>query len=269
VGDRWRNIGGVFPPGAPVTAVSRNPNQLDLFICGNDGRVYTSWWTGGSDWTGLGDTWRNIGGVFPAGAPVAAVSRNPNQLDLFICGNNGRVYTSWWTLGSDWTGVGDQWRNIGAPIGPPPVSIGPLGTGSITFDNGVPVGGSSQVTLWPDGSYVFEGHFHDSGFPSYNDGLVFVVKDNLTNTAYTFGHSGHMAGTTESGSRDDNFNVQSRSADLQGAWTNFGGGWNWHWEADVNADWNTTVDKALSAVGVVLGVVSIVQAAAAGGAAAG
>jgi hypothetical protein len=33
----WRNIGGIFPPGAPVAAVSRTPNNLDLFITGNDG----------------------------------------------------------------------------------------------------------------------------------------------------------------------------------------------------------------------------------------
>src|SRR5215470_5591904 len=103
--DRWRNIGGVFPVGAPVTAVSRNPNQLDLFICGPDGHVYTSWWSAGGDWSGLNDRWRNIGGVFPAGAPVTAVSRNPNQLDLFICGPDGRVYTSWWTAGGDWSGL--------------------------------------------------------------------------------------------------------------------------------------------------------------------
>jgi len=69
-----------------------------------------------------------------------------------------------------------------------------------------------------------------------------------------------MAGTVESGSRDDNWNVQSRSEVIQAAWNNFGGGWIWHWEADVNADWNSVVDKALSAVGLVLGVVSIVAA---------
>jgi hypothetical protein len=209
----------------------------------------------------LGDKWRNIGGVFPVGAPVAAVSRNPNQLDLFICGNDGRVYTSWWIAGSDWSGLGDKWRNIGAPIGAPPATVGMLSTGTITFDNGVPVGGWSQLTLWPDGSYVFEGHFHDSGFPSYNDALVWVVKDNLTNTAYTFVHSGHMAGTVESGSRDDNWNVQSRSEVLQAAWNNFGGGWTWKWEANASGDWNSVVDKALSSVGTVLGVVGIVAAA--------
>jgi hypothetical protein len=113
VNDNWRNIGGVFPAGAPVSVVARTPNNLDLFICGGNGRVYTSWWSAGSDWSGLNDRWRSIGGVFPAGAPVAAVARTPNNLDLFICGGNGRVYTSWWSAGSDWSGVNDNWRNIG------------------------------------------------------------------------------------------------------------------------------------------------------------
>jgi hypothetical protein len=261
LGDNWRNIGGIFPAASPVAAVSRNPNQLDLFICGNDGRVYTSWWTGGSDWSGLGDNWRNIGGIFPAASPVAAVSRNPNQLDLFIRGYDGRAYSSWWTGGvTDWTGLGDNWRNLGAPIGAPPAVIGVLDTGAITFDGGVPVGGSSRLTIWPDGTYAFEGHLHDSGFPSYNDALVWAIKDNLTNTAYTFGHSGHMAGTVESGSRDDTWSAQGRNEGLQQAWNNFGGGWLWHWEADVDADFNSVVDKAVAGVGLALAVVAIVVA---------
>ena len=109
----WKDIGGTFPQGAPVTAVSRNPNQLDLFICGNNGHVYTSWWTNGSNWSGL-NGWEVIGGTFPAAAPVAAVSRNPNQLDLFVCRDNdinGYVYTSWWTAGSNWSGL-PFWDNI-------------------------------------------------------------------------------------------------------------------------------------------------------------
>jgi Kazal-type serine protease inhibitor domain len=121
----WDDIGGVFPPAAPVTAVSRDPNNLDAFICGNDGCVYTSGQTLTSPWSGLGDKWRDIGGVFPPGASVAAVSRNPNQLDLFICGNDGHVYTSWWTAGSDWSGLGDKWRDIGGvfPPGSPVAAV--------------------------------------------------------------------------------------------------------------------------------------------------
>src|SRR5438132_1170927 len=73
-------------------AVSRAPDQLDVFRVGADGRVTTSWWHAGNNWA----SWRPIGGFFPPGAPVSAVARTGNNLDLFVVGNDGRVYTSWW-----------------------------------------------------------------------------------------------------------------------------------------------------------------------------
>ncbi len=121
VNDTWRSLGGYFPVGAPVSAVARSPNNLDLFVVGNDGRVYTSWWSAGRDWSGVNDTWRSLGGYFPVGAPVSAVARSPNNLDLFVVGNDGRVYTSWWSAGRDWSGVNDTWRSLGGyfPVGAP------------------------------------------------------------------------------------------------------------------------------------------------------
>ena len=113
IGDNWRSLGGFFPPGNHVSAVARMPEHLDLFITGNDGRVYTSWWYQGADWSGLGDRWRSIGGFFPAGAPISVTSRSAGNLDLFVVGNDGRVYTSWWYQGADWSGLGDRWRSIG------------------------------------------------------------------------------------------------------------------------------------------------------------
>lgn len=123
--DNWRSLGGFFPAGAPVSVTSRNPGNLDLFITGGDGRVYTSWWYEGSDWSGVNDNWRSLGGVFPAGARVAAAARNPDQLDLFITGGDGRVYTSWWHAGQDWSGVNDNWRPIGGffPAGAPVAAV--------------------------------------------------------------------------------------------------------------------------------------------------
>lgn len=119
VNNNWRPIGGFFPVGAPVSAVSRHEDQLDLFVVGNDGVVYTSWWTAGQDWSGVNNNWRPIGGVFPVGAKVFAVSRHRDQLDLFVIGNDGVVYTAWWTAGQDWSGVNNNWRPIGGvfPIG--------------------------------------------------------------------------------------------------------------------------------------------------------
>ena len=122
INDNWRSIGGFFPVGAPVSSVARTGNNLDLFVCGNDGRVYTSWWQAGSDWSGINDNWRSIGGFFPPGAPVSVVARHPDHLDLFVCGNDGRVYTSWWHAGSDWSGINDNWRPIGGFF-PPGVRV--------------------------------------------------------------------------------------------------------------------------------------------------
>ncbi|KQW06937.1 hypothetical protein [Streptomyces sp. Root369] len=123
--DNWRSIGGFFPANAPVTPITKSGNSIDLFITGNDGRVYTSWWYAGSEWSGLNDSWRSIGGFFPVGAPVSVTSRNAGNLDAFVAGNDGRVYTSWWYAGSDWSGVNDNWRSIGGffPAGTPVTAI--------------------------------------------------------------------------------------------------------------------------------------------------
>ncbi len=119
--NNWRPIGGLFPVGSTVTAVARTPNNLDLFIVGNDGVVYTSWWVSGADWSGINNNWRPIGGYFPVGARVAAVARTSNNLDLFVTGNDGVVYTSWWYSGADWSGIDNDWRSIGGffPVGAP------------------------------------------------------------------------------------------------------------------------------------------------------
>jgi IgA Peptidase M64 len=110
-----RQIQQPTPPNSSVSAVARKPEILDLFITGNDGRVYTSWFVEGvSDWSGINDNWRALGGFFPVGAPVSAVARKPGILDLFITGNDGRVYTSWFVEGvSDWSGINDNWRALG------------------------------------------------------------------------------------------------------------------------------------------------------------
>jgi hypothetical protein len=250
----WWPINGVsVPAGSFVSAVSRNTDKLDIFVTDSAGNVETAAWQPAftDGWHG----WFSVGGEQAApGTPVNAVSRSTDKLDVFLTGTDHRVWSAAWE--PDFTDGWHGWWPIGElPTGP--TSIGPLETGYITFSGGTPVGGSASVTLWPDGTYVFQGTFHDSGFPSYNDQLVFVVKDNVTNTAYTCSHSGHVAGTVESGSRDDNWNVSSRSADLQNAYHNFADGWLSNWSAGVNADFNSIVDKALAVVGTVTGVVSI------------
>ncbi len=154
----------------------------------------------------------------------------------------------------------DQPKPPPPPPAPLPTQIGPFNSGSITFDGGVPVGGWSQLTLYQNGSYVFSGHFHDSGAPSYNDSLVWGVRTS-SGVLFTFSHSGHMAGTFQSGSRDDDWNVQGTSAALAGAWPDLARGWRWRWEAGVNMDLGALVQSvkdAINAVDTVVQVIAIV-----------
>ena len=47
-----------------------------------------------------------------------------------------------------------------------PTQLGPFNSGTITFDNGVPVGGWMTLALFEAGTYSLTGHFHDSAFPA-------------------------------------------------------------------------------------------------------
>ena len=110
----WRSLGGSFTPGARVSAITRKQNQIDLFICGNDGCVYTSGWSEGVGWSGAKDDWKSLGGFFSAATNLTSIARAPECLDLFVCGNDGRVYNSWWKNGHGWNG----WRSLGGSFTP-------------------------------------------------------------------------------------------------------------------------------------------------------
>jgi hypothetical protein len=127
----------------------------------------------------------------------------------------------------------------------------------ITFDNGVPVGGSMHLTLRSDGSYTFSGHFHDSGFPSYDVSLTYLVKD-AQNRVYTFTAQGHMAGTLESGSRDYDWAVNGNNPDIASNWASLANGSLGYGEATTSLDIGPFVADFKQAVGVVSDVIAVV-----------
>lgn len=113
-GDTWVDwhavASGTGVPGARVAAVSRSTDHLDLFITGLDGAVRTSAWE-----PAFGDTWSDwrqvAGGTALAGAPVGAVSRSTDKIDVFVADGAGKVLTSAWEpkFGADWA----AWRQLG------------------------------------------------------------------------------------------------------------------------------------------------------------
>jgi hypothetical protein len=88
-------------PGQPVTAVWSNPQHLDLFVTGHDGRVMSTWWEGAKGW----QPWFAIHPESTTGAPgqpVTAVWSNAQHLDLFVTEHDGRVMSTWWEVAKSW-----------------------------------------------------------------------------------------------------------------------------------------------------------------------
>ena len=107
----WNILTGAIPAGGTVSAVSRHPKKLDVFITSTDGGVYTAAWEAGAaddQWRG----WWRIGTLTAKpGTAVAAVARDANKLDVFVAGADGKTYTAAWAADVDsakWRG----WWNI-------------------------------------------------------------------------------------------------------------------------------------------------------------
>ncbi len=113
----WRILNGVAGAGSGVTAVSRDPNKLDVFVIGTDGGIWTAAWDQNVDsgkWRGW---WRILNGVARAGSGVTAVSRDPNKLDAFVIGTDGGIWTAAWDQNVDsgkWRG---WWRILNGVAG--------------------------------------------------------------------------------------------------------------------------------------------------------
>ena len=57
----------------------------------SDGRTISTWWDARTGW----GNWFNVaGGRAAPGSPVTAVTRFPDQLDLFTVGTDNRIYST-------------------------------------------------------------------------------------------------------------------------------------------------------------------------------
>ncbi|HKQ75090.1 MAG TPA: hypothetical protein VJ810_15445 [Blastocatellia bacterium] len=102
----WRLVGGHGASASSVTIVSRAPHMLDVFMRGEDNGIYTAAWDANAaqgEWRGW---WRIVNGQGAASSNIAAVSRHPNKLDVFILGTNSRIFTAAW----DQNVANGQWR---------------------------------------------------------------------------------------------------------------------------------------------------------------
>ncbi len=86
-----------------VTVVARTPDNLDLFVVGEDGGIYSTYWNSSGGWA---SDWFQVPDAFvPNGNTVTAVARTPDNLDLFVTGHDGGVYSTYWNSAAGWGGT--------------------------------------------------------------------------------------------------------------------------------------------------------------------
>lgn len=93
----WTRIDNQFVPGGfgGVSAVSRNPSQIDLFCLGTENGVWSTWWNPTAGW----QNWYRIDSgfqVFSSITRVASIARTPSHIDLFVVRDDGGIYSTFW-----------------------------------------------------------------------------------------------------------------------------------------------------------------------------
>ena len=130
-------------------------------------------------------------------------------------------------------------------------------SGSIVFGGGVPVGGWTAISLFPNGAFNFSGHMHVSGAPSYNVGVTWVVTTSDGQPTFTLPVTGRVHGTFEPGSRDFDWNTSGTNPALAAAWPELAAGYRWRWQAGANADFLAMTQAAVQAIGAVGAVIAL------------
>lgn len=158
----WDLRGGRAVAGAAVTAVSRSADKLDVFVVGTNGEIHTAAWqpSFSDGWRGW---WDLLHGATAAGAPITAVSRSKDKLDVFCVGNDGHVYTAAWQ--PQFTGGWRGWWRIGDVKAPAGSYVGVVSRSADKLDIFVTdVNGRIMTAAWqPEFADGWRGWWHVRG----------------------------------------------------------------------------------------------------------
>jgi hypothetical protein len=83
-----------------------------------------------------------------------------------------------------------------------------------------------------------------------------AVKDSQ-NQVYQVTHTGHVAGTFESGSRDDPWSIDSRDDVVAANWANIAAGWKGNAQASASLDAVNLLNAVVGVLGIVLAVIAL------------
>jgi len=208
---KWLSIGGEGSNlGYPITDEASTTDNICRFNnFAMDGNA-----TGSIYWTSSGGAhliygqiwlkWISLGGeAGPLGYPTtdeSSAGDNAGRYNDFSKG--GTIYWSPTTGAHALTG------------GNPPELAW---TTNFTFPSGTAAGGWTNLKVFSNGAFEFTGNFHDSGAVAYNYSVACVFID-ADKKAWTVSHTGHIAGTFTSGSRDDPIDQRGNNTALARNW---------------------------------------------------
>ena len=131
----WYDLPGAeFRPGAPLAAVSRYRDFMEVWAVDVHGVLRGKYFVSGEGWKPEG-TWYTLGGPrFPSGAHIAAVTRSPFDMQVFVVADDAPIHTVRWAPDAwgPWKQLGPEWFPPGTPIAavvrklPVPAASGPV-----------------------------------------------------------------------------------------------------------------------------------------------
>ena len=91
------DIDASFEPGGGVTALSRNADHMEVWSVDGRHTLKAAWWDGSWHSYALGGpTLSAAGAGLPPGAPLTALSRNDDLMEVWCVGEDERLHGIWW-----------------------------------------------------------------------------------------------------------------------------------------------------------------------------
>lgn len=94
---------GSARPGSPIAAIARTPDDMEVFWISPDGAIAQRRWsaTPVMDWSKDPDPRITGAGAAAPQSGLAALTRNPTQIDIFWVTPDGAIGTHWWNAAPD------------------------------------------------------------------------------------------------------------------------------------------------------------------------
>lgn len=225
--------------GYPLTEETGTPDGVGRFNHFQGGSIYWTPQTGAHEVHGaIRDKWASMGWETGyLGYPVSnEYDCPPGRCSDF---QNGRI----------------SWTSDGGAVDVPQLYV--IDAPNIVFGTGLSIGGNARLTLASNGVLHYQGHLHDSGFPSYDYLSVFTVKD-TNGQPYGATHTGRTHGTDEPGSRDSDWDETTTNDLVRQNWQAIVNG-SWGWKVDITSDWSPQkiAEDIAALVGTAVGIIAL------------